>query len=88
MDIDRFLVVTRVGDNVSASMEYADWILRYIDMMDCFEYDEIHVYDVRNIGHIEELELHSAWWHPDDPLWLEVVDSKGNLVFGGYGTDH
>ena len=84
----KVLVVTRDGKYVSASIETSSWVLRYLDMRDCFAYDEIHVYDVSKIGKVEELTLHGKWHDITNSLYMKVTDANGNTVFDGYGTDH
>lgn len=85
---EKFLVVTKDEGEVYASMWTAGRILDYLDMTDCFEYDEIHVYDVREIGKVEELFLHGTWHDIDQPLYMKVTRRDGTIVFDGFGTDH
>lgn len=86
--MNKYLVVTKHDGETNASMETEQWILNYLDMDDCFSYDEIHVYDVSKIGVVEELELCGAWHDFKNPLLLEVRRKDGTVVFSGMGTDH
>lgn len=92
--MNKYLVVTKHDGETNASMETEQWILSYLDMDDCFSYDEIHVYEVSNIydvskiGIFEELELYGAWHDFNNPLLLEVKRKDGTVVFSGMGTDH
>lgn len=88
MTLEKFLVVTKDEGEVYASMWTAKEILDYLGMTDCFEYDEIHVYDVREIGKVEELFLHGTWHDADKPLYMKVTRHDGTIVFDGFGTDH
>ena len=85
---EKFLVVTKDEGEVYASMWTAERVLDYLGMTDCFEYDEIHVYDVREIGKVEELFLHGTWHDMDQPLYMKVTRHDGTIVFDGFGTDH
>ena len=84
-----FLVVTKDEEGkVAAGMWTEKNILDYLDMEDCYEFAEIHVYDVSKIGKIEELRLHGTWHDLDQPLYIKVTRKDGTVVFDGFGTDH
>lgn len=84
----KYLVVVRYDSKVWASMETASWVVNYLDMEDCFSYDEIHVYDVSEIGKVKELTLYGTWHNFHDPLLIKAEDPNGNVVFYGHGSDH
>lgn len=85
----KYLVVTKDDDGeTNASMETASWIINYLDMSDCFSYDEIHVYDVSVCGKVEELTLHGPWHDLKNKLYIKVTGEDGRIVFDGVGTDH
>ena len=63
-----------------------------IDMSDCAHVEA--VYRVRleqdqpnACGDLERLTVRGPW-HSDEPLYIAVEDTAGNMVFDGYGTDH
>lgn len=86
--IDKYLVVTRHDNEECASMWTARSIMDYLDMEDCFQYDEIYVYDVSEIGRISKVTLYGAWHDLNHPLYMKGVNEDGVTVFSGWGTDH
>lgn len=83
-----FLVQTLHDGETTNGMWSAGQILYYMDMIDCFEYDDFYVYDVSEVGKVTPLTLHGTWHDMSNPLYIKVTDPDGNIVFDGYGTDH
>ena len=86
--MDKYLVVTSFDGEVCTGLWTSKRILDYMDMDDCFSYDDIQVYRIQYPKASEPLTLHYAWHKPKDPLYLSATDPDGNVVFDGYGTDH
>lgn len=84
----RYLFVARDEGETFVSIKTSQDILSYLDMTDCFEFEEVHVYDVGAIGRVEELALHGTWHDPSRPLYMKATGDDGRVVFEGYGTDH
>ena len=84
--MEKYLMVVRTYDGEYAEMETEHAIIDHIDMQDCSD-EEIKVYRV-NFDGVEELEVHGCWHDFDNPLYIKVTDSNGEIVFDGFGTDH
>lgn len=86
---NRFFVhILHPDDNTYTTTLYT-WsqILSFVDMSDCHD-DEIRVFYSPEYGKVEELEVLGTWHDKDDPLLIELVNQKGEVIRSGYGTDH
>ena len=59
-------------------------IIHYIDMLDCYEYDEWEIYYMGEIGN--PIHLSYAGWEPGCRITLKTDDGETFAV--GQGTDH
>lgn len=84
-----FLIQIKTPDDPETYVKLATGyeIVRRIDMYDCYE-EELEVYRINEFGKVDKLEWLGTWHDRDNPLLIELVDSNGNVVFAGYGTDH
>jgi len=69
----------------------AKQVIDAIDMSDCVHVEAVYRVIVpggfHGDGSLERLQIHGPW-HSDDPLYIKVTDSKGEIVCDGFGTDH
>ena len=56
------------------------WIIKTTNESDFNGIEEIHVFDVTDLGKIKPLHYRGCL--------IEYVDDKDNVVIHGYGTDH
>lgn len=83
-----YLVVTRFGGRVYATMETAGSIIKRVDLDDCTDFTrDSKVYEVTDDG-IEPLEIHGCWHDDKNPLYIKATRANGETAFGGYGADH
>ncbi len=88
LKMNKYLVVTVSDGEVCTSLKTSRWILDYMDMSDCFEYDDIQVYDIQYPNPPVPLTLHYAWHDPKHPLFMCATNPENAIVFSGFGTDH
>lgn len=60
------------------------WIIKTTNESDFNGIEEMHVFDVTDLGKIKP--LYYRGWQPG--CLIEYVDDKNNVVIHGYGTDH
>ena len=85
--MNTYLLQIQIDGEVFACIRTKAEIIDRIDMLDCTD-EELKVYKVDVFGCVEPLEIYGCWHNPKEPLYIKVVDTKGNIVFDGYGTDH
>ncbi len=83
-----FVVVTLMDGEECTSIWDVWKLIEYMDMSDCFSYDDIRVYSVSIAHGVREITLHYAWSNMNDPLYLCGTYENGEIAFSGYGTDH
>lgn len=60
------------------------WIINATNERDFNGIEEMHVFDVTDLGKIKP--LHYRGWQPE--CLIEYVDDENNVVIHGYGADH
>lgn len=87
--MEKFLVQIRFhGDpETYASLMTGNQIIDRVGMYDCYD-EELKVYRITEFGNIEEIKVYGTWHDMKNPLYIKGVDSKGEIVFDGFGTDH
>lgn len=78
-----FLVQKLIDSEVYGKIYTETELINYLDMSDCYD-EEFKIYDISVFGEIREVQYKG--WQPD--RLIEIVDSSGNIVASGYGTDH
>lgn len=83
-----YIVTVRWDDGAfSTEIKTPYEIINMIDMSDCYLGVQYRVYRSDERG-IEELNIHGCWHDFNDPLYIKLIDSDGNVEIDGYGTDH
>ncbi|MDE7202433.1 MAG: hypothetical protein K2O91_11165 [Lachnospiraceae bacterium] len=78
-----YLVQKLINNEVYAKVYTETQLINFLDMSDCYD-EEYRIYDISVFGEIREV-LYKGW-QPN--RLIEIVDSNGNIVASGYGTDH
>lgn len=84
---EKYLVTTSMDldGQWKASFETAEWILGFMDLRLCNNFEDIRVCRIQN-GSCTPIDLHYS--EDGQHLTLFGTDPDGNIVFKGYGTDH
>ena len=83
----QYMVQCQCDDMQYALRLRADEIVARKDMSDCTG-EELLVYDVSVYGKVEKLTLRGPWGDFKNPLKIWAENTRGEVVFEGYGTDH
>ena len=78
-----FLVQKLIEGEVYGKVCSGNELIAYIDMSDC-HCEDYRIYDISVFGQVREVFYKG--WQPR--CLIEIVDSEGNMVLSGYGTDH
>lgn len=62
-------------------------VIEFVSMSDCHD-EEMRVFYPSEYGVLEELQILGTWHDANDPLRIDLVDSRGETIFTGYGEDH
>ena len=83
MEEKSFLVQRTDGIDYWSSLMTESELIGYINMSDCHD-ETWKIYDVSVYGKVEPIFY--AGWQPD--CLIEFINSRGQVVVSGYGTDH
>lgn len=79
----KFLVQQLINGEVCQSIFSEVQLISYLDMFDCYD-GEFKIFDVSAFGQFKEV-FYSGWL-PN--RFIKIIDSDGNIVASGFGTDH
>ena len=83
MEEKRFLVQRTDHIDSWVSLMTESELIEYVNMSDCHD-EDWRIYDVSVYGEIKPIFY--AGWQPD--CLIEFINSIGQVVLSGYGTDH
>lgn len=79
----KFLVQKYIEGEMYTKICTETELISYIDMSDCHD-EEYRIFDISVFGEVREVFYKG--WQPR--CLIEIADSDGNVVLGGYGTEH
>lgn len=82
-EMHKFLVQKHIEGEVCAKIYTETELISYLDMSDCSD-EEYRIYDISVFGEVKEVFYKG--WQPN--CLIEVIDSDGNIIVRGYGTEH
>ena len=87
--MEKFLVQIKLPDDPEtySRLMTGHEIVDRVSMHDCYD-EELAVYRVTEFGNIEKIEVYGTWHNMKNPLYIKGVDTRGEIVFDGFGTDH
>lgn len=87
--MEKFLVQIKFPDDPEVYSRFMTGyeIVDRVGMYDCYD-EELKVYRITEFGNIEEIKVYGTWHNMKNPLYIKGVDSRGEIVFDGFGTDH
>lgn len=83
----QYLVQSQIEETTYTSLLRAEEIIERKNMSDCTG-EELVVYDISLFGHVEQLTLRGPWSDLSEPLKIWAENTRGEIVFAGYGTEH
>lgn len=83
MKMQHFLVQKHIEGEVCAKIYTETELISYLNMSDCSD-EEYRIYDISTFGEVKEVFYKG--WQPN--CLIEVIDSDGNIIVRGYGTEH